>query len=98
MNNLEYLYANDRRALIDFVVCNSHCDDCRSRPYCDEFTACGDITEPEWLMMERDIMASTENGTQTTESDAIGADKRHDGLDAGGEDGREGRLEASARP
>lgn len=70
MTNLEYMYANDKRALMDFVGCNSDCDDCRARPYCDEFVALGGaITEAEWLMSERAIIGSTENGTDGTEGD-----------------------------
>lgn len=51
MTNLQYLYENDQRALQDFVLCNSHCDDCRARSYCDDF-AKTDMAEWEYLLME----------------------------------------------
>ena len=82
MTNLEYLYANDRRALMDFVGCNSLCDDCRARPYCDELTACGEMTEPEWLMSIRDNMGSTEKGTHMEDDHGLGPETGDDRLEA----------------
>lgn len=87
MKRLEYLYANDRRALMDFVGCNSDCDDCRARPYCDDYTSQDELNEPQWLMSDvvepsegqlrpecgHDIIGSTENGTATMEADVLPA-------------------------
>ena len=53
MTNLEFLYLHDRRALVDFVSCDSHCDDCRARRYCDDFTG---TDVPEWEFLVQDTL------------------------------------------
>lgn len=87
MKRLEYLYENDRRALMDFVGCNSDCDDCRARPYCDDYNSQDELNEPQWLMCDvvepsgvpsrpesgRDTIDCTENGTATMEADVLPA-------------------------
>lgn len=54
---LQHLYENDKRALMDWVSCNSDCGDCRARMYCDQFTAQDEVAhEWEWLMSEWDAV------------------------------------------
>lgn len=52
MNRLKWFYKNDKRALLDFIGCIEHCDGCRAREMCDEYTADGKRGEAEFLMQD----------------------------------------------
>jgi len=45
MIRLQHMIEEDRRALADFISCTSCCEDCRAKPYCDEFAA---TEQAEW--------------------------------------------------
>ena len=50
---LQHLYQNDKRALVDWVTCNSECEDCRAKRYCDDYTEYSrEVPEWEWLMRD----------------------------------------------
>lgn len=57
-SNLEWLFANDRHALIDWVVCCGDCKNCRAGSYCEEaheWTHGGDgRTFDGWMLEEHD--------------------------------------------
>lgn len=52
MNRLKWFYKNDKRVLLDFIGCIEHCDGCRAREMCDEYTADGKRGEAEFLMQD----------------------------------------------